>query len=96
MQVLKICNLHRLTFLGQAVAIVGLVLGLASCGGGGGGGSGGGSAAYTTSTTYTVSGIVSGLSGTGLVLQNNTADDKTITASGTFTFATPVAKETQI
>jgi 6-phosphogluconolactonase len=76
MQVLTPPNPHRLTILGQAVAIVGLVSGLVSCGGGGGGGSGGGSAAYTTSTTYTVSGIVSGLSGTGLVLQNNAADDK--------------------
>ena len=39
---------------------------------------------------YTVGGTVSGLSGT-LVLQNNAADDLTLTANGAFTFATPVA-----
>ncbi len=55
----------------------------AGCGGGGGGG---GAAA-----TYTISGTVSALSGTGLVLQNNGGDDKTITASGPFTFATGLA-----
>ncbi len=36
---------------------------------------------------YTVSGTVSGLSGT-LVLQNNGVDDLTLTADGAFTFAT--------
>ena len=41
--------------------------------------------------TYTVSGTVSGLNGTGLVLRNNGADDKNISASGAFTFATSVA-----
>jgi hypothetical protein len=40
---------------------------------------------------YTVSGSVSGLSGTGLVLRNNGGDDKSISASGAFSFATPVA-----
>ena len=39
---------------------------------------------------YTVGGTVSGLSGT-LVLQNNKADDLTLTADGTFTFAAAVA-----
>jgi hypothetical protein len=37
--------------------------------------------------TYKVGGTVNGLSGT-LVLQNNGADDRTITANGDFTFAT--------
>ena len=41
--------------------------------------------------SYTVSVTVSGLAGTGLVLQNNGGDNLTITADGTFPFATPVA-----
>jgi hypothetical protein len=88
MQVLTPRNPHstRFTILGQAAAIVGLMLGLASCGGGGGG-----SVAPTTTATYTVSGTVSGFSGTGLILQNNGADDKSITTNGVFAFATPIA-----
>jgi hypothetical protein len=39
------------------------------------------------STTYSVGGTVSGLAGTGLVLQNNGGDNLAVTASGTFTFA---------
>jgi 6-phosphogluconolactonase (cycloisomerase 2 family) len=45
----------------------------------------------TTASAYTVSGAVSGLAGTGLVLQNNGADDAAIARNGRFTFATPVA-----
>jgi hypothetical protein len=41
-------------------------------------------------TTYGIGGTVSGLVGTGLVLQNNGADNLPITASGAFTFATSV------
>ena len=37
---------------------------------------------------YTVGGTVSGLAGTGLVLQNNGGDDLLITGNGPFTFAT--------
>jgi hypothetical protein len=40
-------------------------------------------------TTYTIGGMVSGLNGS-VVLQNNAADNLTITASGAFTFATAV------
>jgi hypothetical protein len=40
--------------------------------------------------TYTVGGTVSGLAGT-LVIRNNGADDRTITANGSFAFATPIA-----
>jgi hypothetical protein len=43
----------------------------------------------SSTTTYTIGGTVSSLSGT-LVLQNNTADDLTVTANGAFTFATAV------
>jgi 6-phosphogluconolactonase (cycloisomerase 2 family) len=39
----------------------------------------------------TVGGSVSGLRGTGLVLQNNGGDPLTISADGSFTFATPLA-----
>jgi hypothetical protein len=45
----------------------------------------------TTTTTYTVGGTVSGLSGTGLVLQNSGGDNLAIAADGTFTFATAIA-----
>jgi hypothetical protein len=41
--------------------------------------------------TYTVSGTVSGLTGSGLVLQDNGGDSRSIAANGTFTFTTPVA-----
>ena len=41
--------------------------------------------------TYTVGGTVSGLAGTGLVLQNSGGDDKAVAVSGAFGFATPVA-----
>jgi hypothetical protein len=41
-------------------------------------------------TTYTIGGHVSGLAGSGLVLQQNGGDDLAIDADGDFTFATPV------
>lgn len=44
-----------------------------------------------TTNEYTVGGTVTGLSGTGLVLQNNLGDDRAIAADGSFTFATSVA-----
>jgi len=40
--------------------------------------------------TFTIGGTVSGLTGT-LVLRNNGGDDKSITANGAYTFATPIA-----
>ncbi len=42
-------------------------------------------------STYTVGGTISGLAGTGLVLQNDGADDLSVTGNGSFAFATPVA-----
>ena len=60
---------------------VSLIIGLLSgCGGGGG--------STADTTTYTVGGSVSGLSGSGLVLQNNGGDSLTVNADGNFTFAT--------
>ncbi len=67
------------------VAATGLLLSaLISCSSGGGGG---GDAAVT----YAVSGTVSGLTGIGLILQNNGGDDLSITSNATFTFASRVA-----
>jgi hypothetical protein len=43
-------------------------------------------------TTYTIGGTVSGLTGTGLVLQDNRADNLPIAASGAFTFATALTQ----
>lgn len=43
------------------------------------------------SNSVTVSGTVSGLVGSGLVLQNNGADSLAVAANGSFTFATPMA-----
>lgn len=40
------------------------------------------------SETFTVGGTLTGLTGTGLVLQNNGADDLTLDADGAFTFST--------
>lgn len=42
----------------------------------------------TTTTGFTVGGTVSGLEGTGMVLQNNLGDDLAVEANGTFTFPT--------
>ncbi len=47
-----------------------------------------------TTSTFTVGGSVTGLSGSGLVLQNNGTDDLAISADGTFTFATPLSSGT--
>jgi hypothetical protein len=47
------------------------------------------------SSSFTVGGTVSGLSGTGLVLQLNGDDDLPIASDGSFTFATPLASGAQ-
>jgi Galactose oxidase, central domain len=44
-----------------------------------------------SATLYTVSVSVSGLTGTGLVFQDNLADNLSVTANGTFPFATKIA-----
>ena len=44
-----------------------------------------------TTDAFTVGGTVTGLSGTGLVLQDNAKDDLAVSANGTFTFATKIA-----
>jgi hypothetical protein len=40
--------------------------------------------------TYTIGGTVSGLAGTGLVLQNNGGDDLAVSSNGAFTFSTEI------
>ena len=47
--------------------------------------------ACTTLPTYTIGGTVSGLSGTGLVLQNNSSNNLPVSANGSFTFTTAIA-----
>src|SRR4051794_22882588 len=74
----------------RAAAVCACVF-LAACHGGGGGDGGGGGGAPPP-VTYTVGGTVSGLSGSGLVLRNNTGNDLSVpAASGTFTFSTALA-----
>src|SRR4029077_4321732 len=43
-----------------------------------------------TGGTVTIGGAVTGLAGTGLVLQNNGGDNLSVTATGNFTFKTAV------
>jgi hypothetical protein len=45
----------------------------------------------TTPVTYTIGGTVSGLSGTGLVLQDNGGNNLSVSANGGFTFTTAIA-----
>ena len=62
--------------------------GLPNSGGGnpGGGGGGGGTGPFT------IGGTVTGMTGTGMVLQNNGGDSLTINGNGAFTFKTAVVK----
>jgi alpha-tubulin suppressor-like RCC1 family protein len=65
----------------QAIATAAI---LAACGGGGG-------STGTASTSYSVGGTASGLTGSGLVLQNNAGDDLSVTANGSFNFGAALA-----
>lgn len=64
-----------------ALLVIGGALALAGCGSGGGG---------SGSAGYTIGGTVSGLASSGLVLQNNGADDTEV-AGASFAFTTPLA-----
>jgi 6-phosphogluconolactonase len=57
-----------------------LLLVLSACGGGGS------SPAPMTPSTYMIGGTVTGLTGSGLVLQNSAANDLAVSAAGAFTF----------
>ena len=48
-------------------------------------------AVICVTSAYTIGGTVSGLTGTGLVLQNNGGNDRAISADGVFTFSTALA-----
>ena len=74
----------RFSCLAVVVFVLMVSFSLVSCSGGGG-------ATAPVSVNRTVSGIVTGLTGTGLVLQDNSGDDLTLATNGTFTFATTVA-----
>lgn len=82
--------------LKSGMALGGVILAslaLTACGGGGGGGGGGGNTGGNsggTTPTYSIGGAVSGLTGTGLVLQDNGGDNLTVNNNGAFTFATKV------
>jgi len=65
-----------------AVTLISLTV-MYGCGGGGGGGT-------TAPSSYSIGGSVSGLTSSGLVLQNNASDDLSISANGTFRFPTSV------
>lgn len=62
---------------------------VSGCSGVVGGNSGSGSS--TPGGPFSISVTVTGLAGSGLVLQNNGKDNLTINANGSFTFATPIA-----
>lgn len=66
---------------------------LGACGGGGGSDTTD-NTSITNSTLYAISVNVSGLIGNGLVLQNNSADDLSISSDGTFTFTTTLTDGT--
>jgi hypothetical protein len=76
-------NSNSQVWFGQIwfVAVSVGLFGLAGCGGGSS------SSVTPPQTTYSVGGTVSGLTGTGLTLQNNGGDTLSVTG-GTFTFAT--------
>ena len=57
---------------------------ISACGSGGGGGN-------NQQPTYRVGGVVSGLAGNGLILQNKSGDDLHITTNGSFTFITQLS-----
>jgi hypothetical protein len=69
------------------------VLGLAACSNGRGSvdeSDGGGGGQQQAPPKVTIGGTVAGLAGSGLILQNNGADDLAVAAAGAFTFATSV------
>jgi len=72
------------TWIYNAMAVLLNAVLLAACGGGGGSGA----------ASYTVGGTLSGLAGSGLVLQINGGDDLTLSANQSFSFATKLARGT--
>jgi 6-phosphogluconolactonase (cycloisomerase 2 family) len=81
--------------LRPAAALV-VLLSVAACGGGGGGSTPAPNPPTPNppnpSTGRTIGGTVTGMIGSGLVLQNNGGDNLAISANGPFTFATTIAQ----
>jgi hypothetical protein len=78
---------RRLTGTGRTLFLI-LIMTLpiaVGCGGGAGGGS-----TPPPPTTYTIGGTVSGLTGTGLVLQDNGGNNLLVSANGTFIFSNSI------
>jgi len=74
----------RVLALSALIAILSVI----GCGGGGT------SSNNNTPVTYTVGGTVSGLAGSGLVLEDNGGNNLTVSANGSFTFTTALASGT--
>ena len=72
---------YRIALLSAALIVSAQFPGCSSGKGGGGGGA----------TLYSIGGTVTGLSGSGLVLQNNGTDNSPVTANGIFALSQPVA-----
>jgi len=68
--------------------LVATALAVSGCGGGGTSGTGG---APPPPATYSIGGVVSGLTGSEVVLQDNGGDNLPVSANGEFTFATTLA-----
>jgi 6-phosphogluconolactonase len=68
----------------ERLTLIAALLLLAGCGGGGGDSSA--PSPPPTTTSYAIGGTTSGVDGTGLTLQLNSANDVTVTADGAFTF----------
>jgi Galactose oxidase, central domain len=79
----------RYSFLALLMSVSLILAACSGLPGGGNGGGGGGGGGGTT--TYTIGGQVTGLQGSGLILQDNGGDNLAITATGGFTFATKVS-----
>jgi hypothetical protein len=83
--------MNRQSRWGSNTWISALLLLTAACGGGGGGGNS--DIDGPDGDTFTLSGTVSGLTGSGLVLQNNGSDDLSVGADGSFSFSTGLSDE---
>src|SRR5581483_5487118 len=72
-----------------------LTLAMVACGGGGGGDTTANESAPPPPATYTIGGTVSGLTGSGLTLQNNGGNNLSVAANATsFTFSSAVSSGT--
>src|SRR5262245_18848241 len=75
----------------KSVVLAAALIALTACGGGGSDGNGGNTTPSPPPSSFTIGGTINGLTGT-LVLQNNSGDDLTVSANGSFTFAGRLAR----